>query len=242
MKAKSGKTKAPASAKPARAAAKKPAPKAQAKPAPPPVRPARKPARPAPPEKPAPKPAAAAPHAVKSKRMARRKEFEHFRKLLLDRQRELMQDYNVSKGDTRAHPDSGTEDYIDYAVNSYAKEFLLSLTEMDRKQLLLVEEALRRIDRGEYGRCQQCGEEISRKRLEVAPWARHCVRCQQLEEKGLLPQYPAAMPVGEDLEGEESEAPSDETEVEPEETEDVDEESLVVEDEEGNEGEEAEEE
>ena len=79
-------------------------------------------------------------------------------------------------------------------MNSYAKEFLLSLTELDRKQLILVEEALRRIDRGEYGRCQQCGEEINRKRLEVQPWARHCVRCQELEEQGLLPQYGATVP------------------------------------------------
>lgn len=121
---------------------------------------------------------------------ARRKELDHFRALLLTKQRELMQAYAVSKGDSRSHLDNGTEDYIDYAVNSYAKEFLLSLTELDRKQLLLVEEALRRIDRGEFGRCQQCGEEINRKRLEVAPWARHCVRCQELEEQGLLPQYP----------------------------------------------------
>jgi len=137
------------------------------------------------------RPVPAAPRKLKpAQTAARRKELEYFRALLLQKQRELMQAYAVTKGDSRSHLDNGTEDYIDYAVNSYAKEFLLSLTELDRKQLLLVEEALRRIDRGEFGRCQQCGEEINRKRLEVAPWARHCVRCQELEEQGLLPQYP----------------------------------------------------
>ena len=46
-----------------------------------------------------------------------------------------------------------------------------------------------RIRTGEYGHCQQCGQEINVKRLEAAPWARHCVRCQELEEQGLLPSY-----------------------------------------------------
>ena len=122
-------------------------------------------------------------------RAVRRKEMERFRTLLLEKQRELTDAYKTTKGESREQPGDGTEDYIDYAVSSYAKEFLLSLTELDRKQLIQVEEALRRIDRGEYGRCLQCGEPINPKRLEVQPWARHCVRCQELEEQGLLPQY-----------------------------------------------------
>jgi DnaK suppressor protein len=129
---------------------------------------------------------------------ARRKERAHFRDLLLKKRQDLMRAYAISKGDSQAELDNGTEDYVDYAVNSYAREFLLSLTELDRKHLLLVEEALNRIDRGEYGYCQQCGEDISPKRLEVQPWARHCVRCQELEEKGLLPQFPFV--VGDDEE------------------------------------------
>jgi DnaK suppressor protein len=121
---------------------------------------------------------------------ARRKERAHFRDLLLKKRQDLMRAYAISKGDSQAELDNGTEDYVDYAVNSYAREFLLSLTELDRKHLLLVEEALNRIDRGEFGYCQQCGEDVALKRLEVQPWARHCVRCQELEEKGLLPQFP----------------------------------------------------
>ena len=37
----------------------------------------------------------------------------------------------------------GTEDYIDYAVSSYDRDFTLSLTELERRQMLLVEDALR---------------------------------------------------------------------------------------------------
>ncbi len=161
----------------------------------------------------------------------RRKERAHFRDLLLKKRQELMRAYAISKGDSQAELDNGTEDYVDYAVNSYAREFLLSLTELDRKHLLLVEEALNRIDRGEYGYCQQCGEDINVKRLEVQPWARHCVRCQELEEKGLLPQTP--FQVGEEeepLDEAEEAVPVDE-EAEPEtevDDEVLDEDPLVV--------------
>jgi DnaK suppressor protein len=147
---------------------------------------------------------------------SRRKEFSHFRDILLRKRQQLMHAYSISKGDSQSDLDNGTEDYVDYAVNSYAREFLLSLTELDRKQLLMVEDALNRIDRGEFGYCQQCGEEINRKRLEVQPWARHCVRCQELEEKGILPQYPAAPGEEEEFADEPEEAPPLDEEVETE--------------------------
>ena len=158
----------------------------------------------------------------KASRAQWRKEMEKYRIALLAKQRELTEAYATVKGESREAPGGdGTEDYIDYAVNSYAKEFLLSLTELDRKQLILVEDALRRIDRGEYGRCMQCGDPINPKRLEVQPWARHCVRCQELEEQGLLPQY-GGHASGEPMD-EDEDAPEEEfEEVEPEEDEEVD--------------------
>lgn len=121
----------------------------------------------------------------------RKTKLEHYRKLLQAKQAEISRNFAKSKAESRSAGDDGTEDYIDYAVNSYAKEFLLSLTDMERQQIVLIQEALVRIRTGEYGNCQQCGEEIAEKRLEAAPWARHCVRCQELEEQGLLPQYAA---------------------------------------------------
>ena len=147
------------------------------------------------------RPPAKAPSA-RPTRAVNRKEFEPYRALLLQKQREMTDAYKTVKGESREQPGDGTEDYIDYAVSSYAKEFLLSLTELDRKLLVQIEDALRRIDRGEYGRCMQCGEPINPRRLAVQPWARHCVRCQELEEQGLLPQYPVSLTEGMDEEGE----------------------------------------
>ena len=116
----------------------------------------------------------------------RRKMMRRFRKLLVDKQRSVVQVYLNTKGNTRAQTLDGTEDYIDYAVSSYDRYFTLSLSEMERKQLVLIEDSLKRIDRKEYGDCLHCGIEIPPKRLEVEPWAKHCIRCAELEERGLL--------------------------------------------------------
>ncbi|KAF0247708.1 MAG: DnaK suppressor protein, partial [bacterium] len=56
----------------------------------------------------------------------------------------------------------------------------------DRFILKLIEEALVRLEDGEYGACINCSKEIQPKRLDAVPWARHCITCQDLQERGLL--------------------------------------------------------
>jgi len=46
-----------------------------------------------------------------------------------------------------------------------------------------VEDALARIRDGSYGHCLRCEEAIKPRRLEVVPWARYCVRCQEMLEQ-----------------------------------------------------------
>jgi RNA polymerase-binding transcription factor DksA len=48
------------------------------------------------------------------------------------------------------------------------------------------QEALDRISDGAYGECVNCGQDIQVKRLEALPWARYCIKCQELQEQGLL--------------------------------------------------------
>ena len=79
-----------------------------------------------------------------------------------------------------------TQDPADKASNSYTKELLFSQSTADRFLLQLVEEALKRINEGEYGVCTHCGKEVQPKRLEAVPWAKHCIICQDLQERGLL--------------------------------------------------------
>src|SRR5215213_7650259 len=78
------------------------------------------------------------------------------------------------------------QDPADMAANAYTKELLVSMSDNDRQLLNLIDEALERIEASGYGKCVHCGEVLPEKRLDAVPWARHCVRCQDLQERGLL--------------------------------------------------------
>lgn len=113
---------------------------------------------------------------------ADRKKFEQ--KLLKLRQG-LTRSYREAAQGPDADLDDGTQDYIDFATRSYTKEFLLSLSNLERRQLQNVEAGLRRVHTDEYSLCVSCGEEISRKRLVAAPWVQFCLKCQEEQERGM---------------------------------------------------------
>ncbi|MCC7307613.1 MAG: TraR/DksA family transcriptional regulator [Acidobacteria bacterium] len=82
--------------------------------------------------------------------------------------------------------DSETPDPVDLAVRNYSKNVMLAVSENESRQLALIDEALLRVEDDEYGLCQNCEKEITPKRLEAIPWARYCLNCQELVERGLL--------------------------------------------------------
>jgi DnaK suppressor protein len=71
-----------------------------------------------------------------------------------------------------------TEDEGDLAAISHERSLLHNLYESDLARLRFIEEAMKGLDRGEYGECVRCGDNINEKRLEVVPWATMCLRCQ----------------------------------------------------------------
>ena len=90
------------------------------------------------------------------------------------------------KGNDLSIDDSETPDPVDLAVRNYSKNVMLAVSENESRQLVLIDEALIRIEDEEYGLCQNCEKEINPKRLNAIPWARYCLSCQQLLEQGLL--------------------------------------------------------
>lgn len=90
------------------------------------------------------------------------------------------------KGNDLSVDDSETPDPVDLAVRNYSKNVQLAVSENESKQLILIDEALRRIDDDEYGQCLNCDKDINPKRLAALPSARFCLDCQELQEKGLL--------------------------------------------------------
>ena len=86
----------------------------------------------------------------------------------------------------READDDVSQDPADKASNSYTKELLFSQSTNERNTLKMIEDALARLGDGDFGDCQNCGQEIQPKRLDAIPWAAYCIRCQELQEQGLL--------------------------------------------------------
>ena len=117
--------------------------------------------------------------------MDKRKQ-KSYRDRLLARREGLFRQVTEAEMSSRERDLEATQDPADMAANAYTKELLISMSANDRRLLDLIDEALRRIEAGEYGECVNCGEPVLEKRLDAVPWARYCLKCQDLQERGLL--------------------------------------------------------
>jgi DnaK suppressor protein len=70
-------------------------------------------------------------------------------------------------------------DLADQASGNNEVHIQLKLKQTDAKILQAIEEALVRMEKGTFGICRDCGEPISRARLEAIPWTRVCISCKQ---------------------------------------------------------------
>jgi DnaK suppressor protein len=113
------------------------------------------------------------------------KKLEHFKGKLIQKKLSLADMVMRTEGYGR-EKEPAIQDVADMAVESYTKEFMFGKSSGDRVVLQQVNEALERIDDKSFGVCIHCGEPIHPKRLEAVPWAQFCLRCQGLQEKGLL--------------------------------------------------------
>jgi DnaK suppressor protein len=99
-----------------------------------------------------------------------------FRRMLEEKRQELHVTLGV-KFDSIARAGGLSEE--DQAQMTHDEYISLSRNKQNYQVLRLVNEALDRISMGDYGTCQRCEESISHRRLEVLPWAKYCVRCQE---------------------------------------------------------------
>lgn len=77
----------------------------------------------------------------------------------------------------------GYGDHADAAVDSASDEICSRLAEIESRELAEIEEALRRIAEGTYGRCESCGGRIPAMRLNILPCTTRCVACQRRDER-----------------------------------------------------------
>ena len=104
------------------------------------------------------------------------------RKRLTMESEKLIRSINRNRAAADEITTENTEDEGDLAAISHNKELLYNLHETDFARLKAIDQAIKALDRGQYGECVRCGNDINEKRLLAVPWAALCIHCQEETE------------------------------------------------------------
>ncbi len=121
-------------------------------------------------------------------RKLNKRDKDEFRRKLVGKKESIIRKLTNTITESKEMESNVAQDLADKAETSYTKEFLLSLSDGEREQLLLIDEALKRLEHGEFGVCQICQKEIGGKRLDAIPWTPFCIDCQERNEEELRAQ------------------------------------------------------
>jgi RNA polymerase-binding transcription factor len=108
---------------------------------------------------------------------------EHFKRRLLDKERELQTNIARLEEEARDSGDAEVRDSIDDATSSQGTSESLQEETLESRTLIQVQDALKRIEAGTYGKCTACGRQIEAARLEAIPWAAYCLEDQEKQDK-----------------------------------------------------------
>ena len=120
----------------------------------------------------------------------KKKDLEKFEKLLLAKRAELLEELGLLKKsglnstikEASGEISSYSTHMADQGTDSFEREKSFQLASKSGRFLHHIDEALRRVKDKTYGKCQECGKQISPARLEAVPHARLCIACKEKEE------------------------------------------------------------
>lgn len=108
-----------------------------------------------------------------------RSELLHYETLLLAKRDELATGERLVDSITTADPHG---DPVDLAASNADTAVQVRLKQTGSKLTRAIDDALKRIRQERFGVCEQCGQPISKTRLEAVPWARDCRDCKEQKE------------------------------------------------------------
>lgn len=112
--------------------------------------------------------------------------YDELKRMLEDRRREILNEVQSKIKDVRsegtASLNTGVVDAEETSVSDIQEDIELALIQMKAETLTRVNEALERLNAGNYGRCNECGDEISPQRLRALPFAVRCKDCEEARE------------------------------------------------------------
>ena len=105
------------------------------------------------------------------------------REMLSNRRRRIQNDVESRVRDGRTdRPNDGRDD-LEISDADIQADLDLALLQMRGETLVRIDEALMRLDAGEYGRCCECAGRIPERRLRAQPFAVRCLTCEERRER-----------------------------------------------------------
>lgn len=117
-------------------------------------------------------------------------DLEHFKKIIMERRKEILEDLETLKASMM---DVTTGEYVtesstyslhmEQGTDAMEREKTFLFASREGKFLNYLDDALKRIEKGEYGFCVDCGKLIDKERLEAVPHAQLCIDCKLKRSK-----------------------------------------------------------
>jgi RNA polymerase-binding protein DksA len=117
-------------------------------------------------------------------------DLEHFKQIILERRKEILEDLETLKASIM---DVTTGEYVtesstyslhmEQGTDAMEREKTFLFASREGKFLNYLDDALKRIEKGEYGFCVDCGKLIDKERLEAVPHAQLCINCKNKRSK-----------------------------------------------------------
>ena len=113
----------------------------------------------------------------------KKNKLKHFQSLLKKIRTEIVGDVEKANQNGKRNEAEQMADISDDAARSYDRKLQGDLEEQEWVKLKHVEAALKKVEDGEYGICEQCEQEILETRLEIMPYTEFCIQCLSEIEK-----------------------------------------------------------
>ncbi len=108
---------------------------------------------------------------------------QFFKELLTKEKERLLEKMERMKNGEVYVDKEQIKDVVDAASDELDKAFVMRIRDRELKLIKKIDEALNRIDNGNYGICEECGCEIEERRLKARPVATLCISCKEEQEE-----------------------------------------------------------
>jgi DnaK suppressor protein len=113
----------------------------------------------------------------------KKKDLKRFKEILLGKKAELLRNAQKTLTEDMTLDADDLPEEMDLASSEYLQSFTFRLRGREKTFLKKIDHALRKIDDGNFGVCEECEEPISLKRLEARPETTLCIRCKEDQER-----------------------------------------------------------